>query len=281
MDITKKIPDYHTEKGNIRLLIFLTAVFALIFINIYSPFNVNYWYKITDAQLLLYSSLIILTGVMVVVISRIIMYRYYKRGNRLSYMNFGFWILAEIASMSLFYTLYEQWILHDPRNFSDIFVHALRNTTLVLLLPYSAIWLYLSLKDKKAKLAELAKSDFQTTEGPVMIPFKDEGGVIKLSLKKDDFLYCRGMDNYVIIFYNDRNTLSKFMIRNTLKNMEAQLNRFPVVRSHRSYIINLEKVKLIEKTREGMKIKLDWEQPVEIPVSKTYLDEVFRQFGKI
>ena len=78
MDINKKIPDYLTEKGNIIITIFLTAIFALIFINIYSPFNVNYWYEITDTQLFFYSSLIILTGVLVVVISRIIMYHYYK-----------------------------------------------------------------------------------------------------------------------------------------------------------------------------------------------------------
>jgi hypothetical protein len=281
MDINKKIPDYHVEKGNIIRLIFLTAAFALIFINIYSPFNVNYWYKITDAELLFYSSLIILTGVLVVVISRIIMYRYYKRGKKLSYLNFGFWILAEIASMSMFYALYEKLILHDPRLFPDIFVIALRNTTLVLLLPYSVIWLYLSWKDKKAKLEQLAASKLISPERGVMIPFKDERGTLKLSLKKDDFLYCRGMDNYVTIFYSDRNKISKFMIRNTLKNIENQLGNFPVVRSHRSYIVNLEKVKLIEKTRDGMKIKLDTDTLIELPVSKTYLEEVFKQFGSL
>jgi len=281
MDINKKIPGYLTEKGNITRSIFLTAIFALIFINIYSPFNVNYWYKITDAELLFYSSLIILTGVLVVVISRIIMFRYYKKGNRLSYLNYGIWILAEITSMALFYALYEQLILHDPRQFPDIFVIAVRNTSLVLLLPYSVIWLYLSWKDKKMKLEALSGSVTLINERTVMIPFKDERGVMKLSIKKDDFLYCRGSDNYVTIFYTDREKHSKFMIRNTLKNIEKQLAAFPVVRSHRSYIVNLEKVKLIEKTKEGMMIKLDTEQIIEIPVSRTYMNEVFSQFGKL
>ena len=281
MDINKRIPDYLTEKGNIIRSIFLTAIFALIFINIYSPFNVDYWYDITDTELLFYSSLIILTGVLVVVLSRIIMFHYYKKGNRLSYLNYGLWILAEIASMAMFYALYELLILHDPRPFPDIFVKALRNTSLVLLLPYSVIWLYLSWKDKKKKLEELINTALISGERTVMIPFKDERGIMRLSIKKDDFLYCRGTDNYVTIFYNDRNKLSKFMVRNTLKNIENQLSHFPVVRSHRSYIVNLEKVKLIEKTKEGMRIKLDTDYPVEIPVSKTYMNEVFLQFGKL
>ena len=281
MDINKRIPDYLTEKGNIIRTIFLTAIFALIFINIYSPFNVDYWYDITDTELLFYSSLIILTGVLVVVLSRIIMFQYYKRGNRLSYLNYGLWILAEIASMALFYAFYELLILHDPRPFPEIFIKALRNTSLVLLLPYSVIWLYLSWKDKKIKLEELTNTALISGERTVMIPFKDERGIMRLSIKKDDFLYCRGTDNYVTIFYNDRNKLSKFMVRNTLKNIENQLSQFPVVRSHRSYMINLEKVKLIEKTKEGMRIKLDTDYPVEIPVSKTYMNEVFLQFGKL
>jgi len=281
MDINNKIPDYLTEKGNIIRTIFLTAIFALIFINIYSPFNVNYWYEITDTELFFYSSLIILTGVLVVVISRIIMYRYYKNNNYLSYLNYGFWILAEIASMALFYASYELLILHDPRPFSVIFIKAVRNTSLILLLAYAVIWLYLSWKDKKTKLETLSKVAFLSTKSTIMIPFKDERGIMRLSIKKDDFLYCRGSDNYVTIFYSDRGKQSKFMIRNTLKNVEKQLSGFPVVRTHRSYIVNLEKVKLIEKTKEGMMIKLDTEQIIEIPVSRTYLNEVFSQFGRL
>jgi hypothetical protein len=281
MDINRKIPDYLVEKENIVRSIFLTAAFALIFINIYSPFNVQYWYKISDSELLFYSSLIILTGVLVVVISRIIMYRQYKHGKRLSFFNYGLWILAEIGSMALFYASYELIILHDPRPFPDIFFVALRNTSLVLLLPYSVIWLYLSWKDKKLKLETLSETNSLRRETNVMIPFRDERGILRLSIKKNDFLYCRGNDNYVTIFYNDRNKLSKLLIRNTLKNISSNLHRYPIVRSHRSYIINFEKVKLIEKTKGGMVIKLDTEYPVDVPVSKTYMEEVFRKFSRL
>ncbi len=281
MDFNRNIPDYFVEKGNIIRSIFLTAIFALIFINIYSPFNVYYWYSISDSELLFYSSLIILTGILVVVISRIIMYYYYKRGHLLSFLYYGFWILAEIVSMAMFYALYEIMILQDPRSFPDVFVISVRNTSLVLLLPYSVIWLYLSWKDNKLKLEALSEVNSIKQDMNIMIPFKDERGILRLSVKKDDFLYCRGSDNYVTIFYNDRNKLSKFLIRNTLKSIQSDLQDYPIVRSHRSYIINFERVKLIEKVKDGMRIKLDADYPVDVPVSKTYMEEVFSLFSRL
>lgn len=281
MDINRKIPDYLVEKGNIVRSIFLTAAFALIFINIYSPFNVQYWYRISDTQLLFYSSLIILTGILVVVVSRILMYHFYKRSKRLSFFNYGLWILAEILSMALFYAFYELIILHDPRLFADVFTVSVRNTSLVLLLPYSVIWLYFSWNDKKIKLEAIAESGNINQDMNVMIPFKDERGILRLSVKKSDFLYCKGSDNYVTIFYIDRDRVSKFLIRNTLKNIHNSLSNFSIVRSHRSYIVNAEKVKLIEKTKSGMVIKLDTDNPVDIPISKTYMEEVFRLFSRM
>ena len=281
MDFNRNIPDYLVEKGNIIRSIFLTAIFALVFINIYSPFDVHYWYSISNSELLFYSSLIILTGILVVVISRIIMYYYYKRGNFLSFFYYGLWILVEIVSMAIFYALYELMILQDPRPFPDVFIISVRNTSLVLLLPYSVIWLYLSWKDKKLKLENLSETNSIKQDMNIMIPFKDERGILRLSVKKDDFLYCRGSDNYVTIFYNDNNKLSKFLIRNTLKSIINDLHDYPIVRSHRSYVINFERVKLIEKLKDGMRIKLDTDYPVDIPVSKTYMEEVFKLFSRL
>ena len=72
------IPKYINEKSNIIRLVSFTALFALIFINIYKPFDSSSWYKVTDFMFFVYSSLIILTGVLVVIISRIIMYFFSK-----------------------------------------------------------------------------------------------------------------------------------------------------------------------------------------------------------
>ena len=74
VDFRKPVPAYLNEKGNIIRLILFTALFALVFINIYAPFGADRWFDVNQLEFFTYSSLVILAGVLVVVISRIIMY---------------------------------------------------------------------------------------------------------------------------------------------------------------------------------------------------------------
>ena len=61
--VNTKIPAYLYEKGNIIRLVLLTAVFALLFINIFQPFGSRAWYpEISELKYIFFSSLIILTG---------------------------------------------------------------------------------------------------------------------------------------------------------------------------------------------------------------------------
>lgn len=278
MDLQKPIPAYITEKSNIVRLIFFTAAFALVFINIYAPFGVETWYNVTRWQLLFYSSLIILTGVLVVVISRILMYQISKR-HSIVLWQYLIWILAEIVSMSIFYTLYESIILHDSRTIDNLMKISVQNTALIILLPYSVLWLYFSWREKNQKLQALADGEnkFDSTK---MFSFHDEKGTLKLSLKLDNLIYLEAADNYVIIHYYNKGRTSKFMLRNTLKKLETELADTELVRCHRSYMVNFEKVKIIRKDKDGLKLELDLEAAQDIPVSRTYVDNVMQTFSK-
>ena len=102
VDFEKPAPPYLNEKGNIVRLIIFTSLFALVFINIYAPFGADKWFDVTKFQFFFFSSLTILTGVLVVVISRIIMYKVNKR-HSIKLWHYLVWIFAEILFMSLFY----------------------------------------------------------------------------------------------------------------------------------------------------------------------------------
>ena len=280
MDFSKPIPSYLLEKRNSIRLILFTAGFALLFINVYAPFGVETWFNISRLELFVFSSLVILTGVLVVVISRIIMYQCGQRGRSISLGHYLLWIAVEIVSMSLFYTLYEILILKDPRPVLEAFKISMQNTSLVLLLPYSTLWLYFSWQDKKMKLDALIEEREELPENKGMVLFRDEKGVMRFSIKNDDLLYLKGADNYVTIYYSDHQKHEKFLLRNTLKNMEASLRPLDVVRCHRSYMVNFQKVKLIEREKMGLRIKLDTAPALEVPVSKTYVQSVFQMFGQ-
>jgi hypothetical protein len=280
MDFNQKIPDYLIEKRNIVRLILLTAFFALIFINIYAPFGVKTWFNenISQIQLFFYSSLIILTGVLVLVISRIILYQVCKRIAKITVGQYLLWIAAEVISMSMFYALYEKIFLHDQRPFIDALKISSEVTALVLLIPYSMLWLYFSWIDRSRQLKELWGSEI-TRDLKEMIPFRDEKGVMRISVKTIDLLYLQAADNYVTIVYSTQQKVAKYMLRSSLKLIENDLKGSPLIRCHRSYMVNFEKVKIIRRESDGLRLELEAPTLLEIPVSKTYMNEVFKAFG--
>ncbi|MDP4277096.1 MAG: LytTR family DNA-binding domain-containing protein [Bacteroidota bacterium] len=278
--MNQKIPDYLNEKKNIISLIVYTAIFALAFINIYQPFGSQQWYPVTKIKYFLFSSLIILTGVLVVVLSRMIMYQYAKK-NDLLLWQYMVWVLAEILAMGSFYTAFEKIALQDPRDLMDMIRESTINTGLILLLPYSTIWLYFAWKDNKNKLENLSHDGEEsvTAFGKGMFNFLDEKNELRLSVHTDQVLWLEAADNYVKIHYLNKGKIATFMIRNSLKVMEENFEKTALIRCNRSVIVNFDKVKVLRKEKEGIFLGLEQENAPDIPVSKTYADRVMARFS--
>ena len=271
------------EKNNTVRLVLLTALFALLFINIFKPFGSRDWYKISDFKFFIFASLIVLVGMLVVVISRMILLAYVKR-NQLTYLKYGAWVLAEILSMSMFYALFTKFIPEENanRDFLQIFYDSTLHASLILLLPYAILWLYFSWMDKNHQLEKMQKSDkpVEVTKKN-LIAFLDEKGEFKISVVLENLLYIDSADNYATIHYLNKSKLSHFLIRNSLKWMEENLTKeTPLVRCHRSYIVNLDKVKVLRRTKDGIFLEMDAMNTPDIPVSKTYYERVMAKFSK-
>ena len=277
------IPSYLYDKANINRLILFTALFALLFINIFQPFGSRGWYPdISDFKYFFFSSLIILTGMLVVVISRLIMLLYVKK-HTVTYLQYTLWVVGKILSMSLFYSLFSKFIPEQgmKRDFMEIFHKSTVNTSLVLLLPYAILWLYFSWRDKNSLLQKMATVD----QGNValrknLIAFTDEKGELRISIMLENLLYIDSSDNYVTIHYLNKSKLSHFLIRNSLKWMDENLTKdSQLVRCHRGFIVNLDKVKVLRKNKGGLIMELDVVNVPDIPVSATYYDSVMAKFS--
>jgi hypothetical protein len=280
VDLNLKLPGYLTEKGNIVTTIFFTAGFALLFLNLYTPFGVATWFEASKLTLLLYASGVILAGVLVVALSRVLMYHYVRRGKRLLIWQYLLWVAAEIASMALFFTFFEIVILHDNRLFTDLLATSLQNTSLTLLLPYTFLWLWFAWRDSKIRLSVITEQPDQPGQHP-MVHLRDEKGVLRMSLKHADLLWVQASDNYVTVCYQAQGKLSRFMLRNTLRALEEELKEEAVIRCHRSWLVNIEKVKLIRREKDGLLMELDSTPPSSVPVSRTYTHEVLAAFGHV
>jgi hypothetical protein len=279
-----KIPAYMYDKGNIMRLVFFTALFALLFINVFQPYNSREWYPgISEFKYFFFSSLIILTGMLVVVISRLIMLAVVKKRELLVWQ-YAFWIFTEILAMSIFYTIFAKFFprVGSEREIMDVFYQSAKNTSWILLLPYSILWLYFSWRDKNSMLEKITQEEqLPEVQKKSLVAFLDEKGELKISIMLDNLLYVDSADNYATIHYLNKSKLSHFLIRNSLKWMEEHLTKeTPLVRCHRSYVVNLDKVKVLRKTKDGIFLELDAINTPDIPVSKTYYERVMAKFSQ-
>ena len=274
--VYKKIPPFMYSRPNLVRLVVFTAIFALVFINIYKPFSSSQWYVVSEFMFFVYSSLIILTGVMVVVISRTIMY-YYARKRGLKYGKYILWVLAEIFFMATFYTLYTL-SLNKDREIMNVFEDSIINTSLVLLLPYTILILYFSWQEKKRQLQQLEENKTELPEKGEVLSFCDEKGELRLSVRRDALIYMEAADNYVMIWYMNKGALARFLLRNSLKALEETFTDSHILRCHRSYMVNFDHVKVIRRAKEGILLELGMNQVPDIPISKSYSERVTQYF---
>jgi DNA-binding LytR/AlgR family response regulator len=111
-----------------------------------------------------------------------------------------------------------------------------------------------------------------------MFNFYDEKGELKLSVRPEMVYYIESADNYAVIHYLNGNKLDKIFLRNTLKNIEWRFRDRNVVRCHRSYIINLNKVQMLRRDENEMLLDFGDDRVPPIPVSKGYVENVVNLF---
>jgi len=282
-----KIPAYLYEKANIIRLVLLTALFALIFINVFKPFGSRDWYPVSDFIYFCFASFIILTGMLVVVVSRWLMYHFSKK-HSLVYWQYFAWIFAEIFTMALLYSLFVYLVIEQNNDdFFSIIKQSITHTAWILLLPYAILWLYFAFRENERLLKQFGatrqqyQEQTETHAKKQLIAFPDEKGELRISLMLDSLLYIESADNYVTIYYLNKSKTSSYLLRNSLKWIDENLiQETPLVRCHRSYIVNLDNVKVLQKTKNGIFLELDTINTPDMPVSKTYYNQVMEKFSK-
>lgn len=286
------IPSYLMSKKNLILLMVFIFFFSLLFLNIYLPFNDEYlllfWKsnKISHTQRFFTILFIVLCGISILSLSRLVMYLL-KNKIKITYLVYSIWLFGEILIMSILYALVIKIGLKDTRDFFDLAPHALFYITLIFFLPYLVSWLYLSLQDKKSHLARMIQMSKYIDEENYfaiqpdkfnLIHFNDDKGTLRLSIKFNNLYYIESFDNYVNIYYENKGKIARFLLRRSLKSIEENYAEYPLVRCHRSYIVSIHKVKVLRKDKEGLFLDLDYLNLPDLPVSKTYAEQVIKLF---
>lgn len=103
-----------------------------------------------------------------------------------------------------------------------------------------------------------------------VLELKGSGDADILSLNVNDLSHIQAADNYVLVFREIENGyMEKVMLRATMTNIAVQLSEYPfILRSHKSYFVNLQKVVHVSGNAQGYKLHLRHADDL-IPVSRS------------
>ena len=269
----KPIPPYYITGKNTVIQIVFTTVFAYAFIILYKPFGAGAWYDVTWWVFALASGILVVCGMLVVLASRLFMFLM-KRIQPITIRYYTLMIAGEIIFMALLYVFLERGALkNNIRPFATHVYFAAQHTALILLIPYLISVLFFEWQEKKMSLEKLIH---QISRKAYFISFKDDKGKLRLTLKTNDLIFLEASDNYVDIHFESDGKTKSYLIRNTLKQFENDLTDFPLLRCHRSYMVNINHVKMMKREKGVAQLVMDNIGQHTIPVSKTYAENVSR-----
>lgn len=126
-----------------------------------------------------------------------------------------------------------------------------------------------TLIEKNKKITSLLTASEEQNTPFEVFTSENKSEIIKLRI--DDLVLIKSADNYIEILYKDNEKLQLRLIRNTLKNIEAQLKKYSeFIRCHRTYIINKKFVLDFTRGYTGYRLRLTGYNE-QIPVSRQYL----------
>lgn len=200
------------------------------------------------------------------------LFRYLQSRRHIAIVTLGGWIVAGLVVL-----LFSPYRIHD---WVETNRYVLMWAEIVLLL-LVAILFANDASDAQHQLELLSESEKRETQRSVdMYNFYDERGELKLSVKPDRLYYLEAADNYVKIHYSNGGRIEKLMIRNTLKNIEWRFRDMGLVRCHRSYIVNLNKVQVLRRQEGEVLLDFGEEKIPPIPVSKGYGEKMLSLLAK-
>ena len=191
------------------------------------------------------------------------------------------WTLFVMVFIALGNILYSQWTMGN--GFGHL-LFWLGITAAVGVIPSTVITLltYMRLLRKYAG-DDLEVKTREPEISPVVasatITFTAENEKDSLTLPVVDLLFVESADNYSEIIFLQNEKTKKTLLRGSLSRFEEQAHHPDVVRCHRSFVVNLQRVGSISGNAQGYKLQLQ-NYPAPIPVARRYGDLVAAYFKK-
>ena len=258
------------------------VIFSFIFLLTYHPFSETIWLGL-NPDVWRPTVLFYLSSVGILLASKVgIMI--YQLGHTVTVRQYLLWILGEFILIDVAYLLFtRQWFEAGIPITFKVVLHTSLCVGLILAIPYTIFTLFASNRAKTEeidalKLAAKAEMPAQATN---IIDFYDFNGILRISIAADSIYYIASQDNYVEIRYEMGGKLLNYLMRCRTTRLEKQLENTPMVRCHRSYIVNVDNVSQFKREKSNAFLILSHPDAKKIPVSKSYYKTIAERLGRI
>lgn len=289
-----KVPPFLIGERQLAETVGFTTLFAVVYAALSSPFSEgNVWFALGITKGIRYTAVFFLTVLTVIIVSKRIMHMYASKDGDISFIGYILWNILEIVTAAALYSFFtiegEELGIIGPLKDSPpkLFFRALEQSAIIIGVPYLLCGMYFALVDKNNTIRLL---NYSTVVSDEILPPKDEkkitlfdsSGAMKLSIRSSSLYYIESDDNYIIVWYTDgQGMMKKYMLRCRLKTVENSFADSSLVRCHRKYIVNTEKIKVLRKEKDGFVLELENESIPPISVSKTYQEKILELVSSI
>lgn len=300
----KRLPHYLIEKNNLIVQVAISTLFAIAFLSVYIPLSntKTAWFSVEDENKFIYTAFFIIASTAFLILSRIMMYYSSKRLIRFTYPIYILWIMLEIVLIGLFHAYISLGIMKVENYSSTLIIgKSILITFIALGFPFIVTDLSFAIIDTR-RILNIAKRVIKSnnmlagntnkngnnqkneplvTDNPDIVNFHDYTGAQKFAVKLENIYYIKAEGNYVNVFYNNKGGISSFVLRNKIQAIEDSLAGTPLMRCHRTYIVNTNNIKLMRTDDDGYYIDFNQTGLESVPVSNTYKEKIGKRFAEL
>lgn len=255
---------------------FRNATFVFLFLLIFQPFGLS---QVPEGLIKIVLGFGLITfGVMAVLnVALVPFFPSYFSEERWTVLREIWWNIINVLLIGLANILYSAHMGFAPFTLAAILVFELYTITIAVFPIGIAVFIKENtLKRKFEKLSEeinVAIEDRKTEEKigkEHSIEIRSENEKEKLLLSLDHLLFIRASDNYIEVYFLDKENPQKRLIRNSLKAVSTELEKQKdLFRCHKSFLVNTRQVKYISGNAQGYKLHLNYTDQL-IPVSRQF-----------
>lgn len=272
----------------------VVSAFVALFLLFYQPFGLQTMAGNKTMQIAGYG-LVTFAGSMLASLFPRLLFRSYFSEQRWTVAKQILWIfiiILVIAAGNLFYTTWLGYSEVTPKTGAFF----LLSTFAVGVFPISIATLlnHIRLLKANTRMAEQMNSTLgqpdeivsliitESAEKPSAAQwvFVSDNGKEKVEVTPENLLFVESADNYSTFHVLENGMVRKKIIRGSLTRMEEQVNDRLIFRCHRTFIVNLGKVKNVTGNSQGYRIELNGSD-TEIPVSRNFGKELLARLEKL